>query len=132
MWDAEKVVLITNNRKAADKYRNTFEVRVEGGYESVLLKTRDLVYSGFSLLTHPQASSLKPNQTPVRSVLLYPGGGGAEHGRDCLIIEDVIHIYRQWQEIAPAPDHYKEAVRDDFETIDLSMIEGAAAKLGIY
>lgn len=131
MWDADKVVLVTNNRKAAEKYRGIFDVRMEADYESVLLKTRDLVYSGFSLLTHPQASSLKPNQTPVRSVLLYPRRDGDEHGRDCLIIEDVIHVYWQWQDIAPTPDNYKEAVRNDFEIIDLSMIEGAAGKLGV-
>lgn len=131
MWDVEKVILITNNRKAAERYKGIFDVRMEDDYESVLLKTRDLVYSGFSLLTHPQASSLKPNQTPVRSVLLYPYRPGDEHGRDCLIIEDVIHVYWQWQEIAPTPASYAEAVRNDFETIDLSMIEGAAAKLGV-
>lgn len=131
MWDIEKVVLVTNNRKAADKYKDIFDVRMEEDYESVLVKTRDLVYSGFSLLTHPQASSLKPNQTPVRSVLLYPYREGDRHDRDCLLIEDVINVYRRWQEIAPTPENYKEAVRNDFETIDLSIIEGAAGKLGV-
>lgn len=131
MWDAEKVILVTNNRKAEEKYRDIFEIRFEDNYEAVLLKTRDMVYSGYSLLTHPQASSLKPNQTPVRSVLLYPYRAGDDHGRDCLLIEDVLHIYWQWQEIAPTPESYKEAVRNDFETIDLSMIDGAAGKLGI-
>ena len=131
MWDIEKVVLVTNNSKAAEKYKDIFDVHVEKDYESVLLKTRDLVYTGFSLLTHPQASSLKPNQTPVRSVLLYPQRDGDQHGRDCLLAEDVLHVYWQWQEIAPTPDDYREAVRNDFETIDLSMIDGAAGKLGV-
>lgn len=131
MWDAEKVVLVTNNRKAAEKYRGIFDVRTEEDYESVLLKTRDLVYSGFSLLTHPQASSLKPNQTPVRSVLLYSFRSGEEYGRDCLIIEDALQVYRQWQDIAPTPDNYKAEIINDFETIDLSMIEGAAGRLGV-
>lgn len=131
MWDTDKVILVTNNRKAANKYEDVFDVCTEESYEAVLLRARNMVYSGYSLLTHPQASSLKPNQTPVRSVLLYPYRRGDEHGRDCLLIEDVLHIYWQWQEIAPAPDSYEEAVLDDFETIDLSMIEGAAGKLGL-
>lgn len=131
MWDTEKVVLVTNNSKAAEKYTGIFEVVEEDSYEKVLLKVRDLVYSGFSLLTHPQASSLKPNQTPVRSVLLYPYREGDDRGRDCLLIEDVLHIYWQWQEIAPTPESYADTVRADFETIDLSMIDGAAGKLGI-
>lgn len=131
MWDIDKVILVTNNHKAAEKYKDIFDVRIEESYESVLIRVRDMVYSGYSLLTHPQASSLKPNQTPVRSVLLYPLRPGDDHGRDCLIIEDVIHVYWQWQEIAPTPDNYKEAVWNDFEIIDLSIIEGAAGKLGV-
>ena len=64
-------------------------------------------------------------------MLLYPYREGDDRGRDCLLIEDVLHIYWQWQEIAPTPESYADTVRADFETIDLSMIDGAAGKLGI-
>ena len=129
MRETKKIILITNNRNAAEKYKSTFDVRFEKDYETVLLRTRDMVYSGASLLTHPQASSLKPNQTPVRSILLFPSQKGREYGRDCLLIEDALRIFGQWQETAPTPDDYEEAIRNDFETIDLSLIEGVAVSL---
>jgi hypothetical protein len=37
----------------------------------VLLTVRDHIHSGARLLTHPQAGSVKPYETPYRSVLVY-------------------------------------------------------------
>ena len=41
------------------------EVLLLDSYRDVLLKVRDLVYDRHILLTHPQASSLKPNQDAI-------------------------------------------------------------------
>ena len=74
MWDLEKAIMITNNDRVYEKYKNDLTVILLNTYEEVLIKTRDLVYDRHKLLTHPQASSLKPNQTPYRSVVVYPKG----------------------------------------------------------
>ena len=68
-------------------------------YRDVLLKVRDLVYDRHILLTHPQASSLKPNQTPYRSIMVYPKGE-EDNMKDIMLIEKCIETYDQWQEIA--------------------------------
>ena len=72
MWEIEKAILITNNERVYEKYKDTLTVIFEESYEQVLIRTRDMVYDRHILLTHPQASSLKPNQTPYRSVIVYP------------------------------------------------------------
>ncbi|MBQ6384951.1 MAG: GrdX family protein [Lachnospiraceae bacterium] len=132
VWDAEKVILITNNRKAAVKYEGRLDVRVEKSYEQVLLKARDLIYDRHTLLTHPQASSLKPNQTPVRSVLLYPYREGDNYAAGCVLIEHTIDVFYEWQAISPAPDHYAENILSDFETIDLSVIDNVIGRMGLF
>ena len=76
MFDLGKCILVTNNDRAAEKWGDKVDqvVPVET-YEEVLLKTRDLIHTNHKLLTHPQASSLKPNQTPYRTILLYSETG---------------------------------------------------------
>lgn len=66
MFDLGKCILVTNNDRAAEKWgENVEQVVMVETYEEVLLKTRDLIHTNHKLLTHPQASSLKPNQTPI-------------------------------------------------------------------
>jgi len=122
MWEKKKAVIITNNDRVYEAYKDMMDVVLLGSYEEVLLNARDMVYDRHILLTHPQASSLKPNQTPFRSVIVYPKG--EEDNMDSiLLIEKCIETYRQWQDICPTPTDYTARVSDDFKTIDLSVIE---------
>lgn len=128
MWEIEKAVLITNNDRVYEKYKNTMTVMLEQSYEEVLIRTRDMIYEKYKLLTHPQASSLKPNQTPYRSIIIYPKGR-EDPTQDILLIEKCIEVYRQWQKIAPTPEQYPFKVKEDFKTIDLSVIESVIPKI---
>lgn len=114
---------MTNNDRVYEKYKDITNVILLDTYEDVLIKVRDLVYDRHRLLTHPQASSLKPNQTPYRSVAVYPKGE-EDNMKDIMLIEKCIETYRQWQEIAPTPANYEERVANDFKTIDLSVVDG--------
>ena len=102
MWKKEETILVTNNDRVYEKYKTVCNVILADSYESVLIKVRDLVYDRHILLTHPQASSLKPNQTPYRSVAVYPRGS-EDNMKDILLIEKCLEVYYQWQEIAPSP-----------------------------
>lgn len=128
MWELEKATLITNNDRVYEKYKNDLEVILLKTYEEVLLKTRDFVYDRHVLLTHPQASSLKPNQTPYRSVVVYPKGE-EDNMKDIMLIEKCIETFRQWQDIAKTPDSYEDKVANDFKTIDLSVIDNIIPRI---
>lgn len=128
MWNMEKVTLVTNNDRVYEKYREDMEVLLLDSYRDVLLKVRDLVYDRHILLTHPQASSLKPNQTPYRSIMVYPKGE-EDNMKDIMLIEKCIETYDQWQEIAATPHNYQKSVSEDFKTIDLSVIENIVPRL---
>ena len=128
MWNPDKAIIITNNDRVYEKYKKEMQVILLDSYEDVLIKTRDMVYNRHILLTHPQASSLKPNQMPYRSVVVYPKGE-EDNMKDIMLIEKCIETYRQWQEIAPTPKNYAEKVANDFKTIDLSVIENIIPRI---
>ena len=129
MWDIEKAILITNNHRVYEKYKDEKKIILLNTYEEVLIKVRDMVYDRHLLLTHPQASSLKPNQTPYRSVVVYPKGN-EDNMKDIMLIDKCVQVYYEWQEIAPSPAKYADKVANDFKTIDLSVVDNIIPRLG--
>lgn len=70
--------VITNNPLAfaywGERERNHMHVLWHGGgLYDVLVAARDMVHLGWRLLNHPLASSLKPNQTPYKTLVLIRG-----------------------------------------------------------
>lgn len=128
MYEREKAIIITNNDRVFEAYKDEMQVILKQTYEEVLIATRDMVYDRHILLTHPQASSLKPNQTPYRSVIVYPGSG-KDAMKAILLIEKCLEVYRRWQEIAPSPASYPKKVEDDFKTIDLSIVQNVMPRI---
>ena len=133
MWNIGKAVIVTNNDWVFEKYKTITHVICLGTYEEVLIKTRDLVHNRHHLLTHPQASSLKPNQTPYRSVMVYPNAADDtdDNLNDIILIEKCLEVFYQWQEIAPAPGKYTDNVMRDFKVIDASMIDSVIPRIFI-
>ncbi|MEF9939700.1 MAG: GrdX family protein [Clostridium sp.] len=128
MFDIGKCILVTNNDRAAEKFKNSIqEIYLLDSYDEVLKKSRDLIHTHHKLLTHPQASSLKPNQTPYRTILLY-SEGNKDNTDDVLLIEEAIAAYEKWTAIKKVPK-YDEKIAFDYKTIDLSMIENVIPKL---
>ena len=128
MWEIEKAVIVTNNDKVYEKYKDMLTVCLLETHEEVLIRVRDMVYDGHKLLTHPQATSLKPNQTPYRSVIVYPKGE-EDNMEDILLIEKCVEVFRKWQDIAPLPKAYPAQVKEDFKTIDLSVVDGVIPRI---
>ncbi len=128
MWELKEACIITNNDYVFEKYKSLTNVILLKSYEEVLLKTRDYVYDKHILLTHPQASSLKPNQTPFRSIIVYPKGE-EDNLESIMMIDKSIQVYREWQEISPSPKSYAPKVEHDFKTIDLSIIENVIPRI---
>ena len=128
MWEIEKAILLTNNDRVVEKFADKIHCILCKDYEEVMIKTRDMVYAGNKLLTHPQASSLKPNQTLYRSIIIYPKEG-EDNTKDIMLIEKCVETFRQWQGIAKSPESYPEDVANDFKTIDLSVIENVIPRI---
>lgn len=122
-------IMVTNNYRCLDKWQGKFQIdyKETWKYLDVLLAARDYVHQGYHLLTHPLAGSVKPNQTPFKSIILSKESlEGAQEFRDLVLIEESITSYHKFMNNRPLPD-WSEQTAEDFRTIDLSFMEGAVA-----
>lgn len=123
--------IITNNRLCRDKYQDriSMDYLEDGSYMEVLMKTRDYIQKGWCLETHPMTGSLKPNQTPYKSVMVSDRKVDQEDFYDQeMTMENSIHSCEKFQKIRKTPD-WPEHLREDYREVDLSLIEGAIQKI---
>lgn len=123
--------IITNNRLCLVKYGDQVPVEfLEGkGYMDVLFTVRDYIQKGWRLETHPMTGSLKPNQTPFKSIMISDLPVDREEFYEQEItIENGIMVCRKFQSIRKTPD-WPENLLEDFRLVDLSLIEGAIQKV---
>lgn len=115
-------IIITNNSKVYNKYKDLYSVIYleDGYYTDVLYKTRDLIHEGCRLLTHPMAGSLKPNQTPYKSVIVTRAE--KTDYESIMLIENSLDAALKFLKFKKTPE-WNEKILNDFKTVDLSLIE---------
>jgi hypothetical protein len=127
--DIYKSLIITNNSLVFEKLNKTLDVElVGGGYIDVLYEVRDKIHKGAILLTHPLAGSVKPNETPYRTIIIDNVVGKLDF-KSLSVIEGSIHTAKKF----PVKDIvWGEKVLQDFRVIDLKLIESALSGMEIH
>jgi hypothetical protein len=117
--------IITNNPNVALKYENV--IFVEGTVEDVLVKTRNLVQGGNSLITHPLPASIRMMYTPFRSIVVGQDSGKSSDFLQLEIAEESITKYRR------IIDYRKVDIKNnkDYENLDLWLLESALKEINI-
>ena len=126
--------ILTNNPMVRDILGRLYDVRFSDmPLRDILVKARDLVYLGHTLYTHPLSGSVKPNETPFKSVVLSsaPGKMDPEHAE---IMASAIAVC---DKLKPRTFKLTDKLLDDFMLIDYTLLCGAigfdaAAGLSIY
>ena len=123
-------IIITNNKYVYEKYKDIREVNYKEDftYLQVLEYVRDKIHQGHELLTHPLSGSVKPNETPYKTVMVSKKKGDLDNS-GLIIVEEAIATVKKFQTNKPTPN-WTESVLDDFRVIDLSLIENVIDKLG--
>ena len=114
------VLIFTNNPMVADRFPETsrfLETDVSGVFASI----RDEVHKGAALLTHPLSGSVKPNESPYKSVILSMKTGGLDF-KSLNLIENAIDMMNRLQKLRHC---YSESVLTDFKVIDLELVNSA-------
>ncbi len=112
-------IVVTNNPLVKEKYDAELNVDYEDiPFRSVLCKVRDMIHQGHRLLTHPLSGSVKPHETPYKSILV---GKNIEKMNldDVSIIENSIITADKFAEKFP---NMPQSVREDFQLIDCTLI----------
>ena len=116
-------VILTNNPMVAERLGDRYMVElVELSHLELLKLVRKRAHEGFKLLTHPLAGSVKPNETPYRSVLLTRKAGRPDAPSVSMAEESVLTCEKFGK---PKFSDMPQQMREDFQLIDFGLIEGA-------
>lgn len=119
----EKTIIVSNNPRVWNKYPGC--IRISGDYKDVLIAARDYIHLGNSLLCHPLAGSIKPNETPYKSLALREGQGKLDF-KSLLLIESAIETFNKF----PLVDRmWSDQILKDFQVIDEDLLNSAFVSL---
>lgn len=94
----------------------------QGNYYDVLIEVRNLVHQGYELITHPLMGSVKPNETPYRSIILRQGT--TTDLQSVEIIENSIQTYEKFEKMKSSPK-WSQSILEDFQFVDLRLFESS-------
>ncbi|QOR34315.1 GrdX family protein [Clostridium sp. 'deep sea'] len=120
--------ILSNNPAIIANY-NKVEA-VNGDLLAVLNTARDYIHLGHKLLTHPLVGSVKPNETPYKSVIVCKEITGLDH-ESLSVIEGSLKVAKKMLEERPLPE-WNERIKQDFQVIDQSLLDSALKSLSVY
>ena len=119
--------IVTNNplvlEKLEDEGRAYSVIYMPAAYEEILKEVRGWIHRGHVLLTHPLSGSVKPNETPYKSVLMSSRIGDAEEqALSVKLIESALAACGKFQRKS---DGCGPEILADFQLIDWTLLESA-------
>ena len=118
-------LILTNNPLVVacmeGKILGTIEYHDKMNYREMLVLVRDKVYAGHTLYTHPLAGSVKPNETPYKSVVV----SVEPHGFDMQESEIISNAIAVCDKFTPIGWELNERILKDFQLIDYTLLSGA-------
>lgn len=122
-------ILITNNKLVFEEYKDRLEIIYDENldYISLLEMVRNKIHEGYELLTHPLSGSIKPNETPYKSILLSNDKNNLDTN-GLMIVEESILTARKFLNDKKTPN-WTEKILDDFRVIDYSLISNVLNKI---
>lgn len=117
-------IIITNNDMVYNKYKDEYSVEFyDCSIKEIMVKVRDKIHGGFKMLTHPLSSSIKPNESLYKSIMITDDKSTLDYN-SLLIIENSIITCDKFNKIK-YNIVYTDKIKDDFKLIDLTVLESA-------
>jgi hypothetical protein len=119
------MIIVTNNPKVSEAFDRVDLKFIDGTYRDVLVEVRNRIHMDYSLLTHPLSGSVKPNETPYKSIAIEP----CERldVDSLMMIENAILLHDQLKHDRLMPE-WPDRIREDFMVIDLDLFYHAVVK----
>jgi len=113
-------IIVTNNPLVKAQYQDIYRVDfIDTDLLGVLINVRDMIHKGHRLLTHPLTGSVKPNETPYKSVIISNTAVTTDL-QSVTIIEECILAAKKFTQ-KKIPEQYL----NDMQIVDLSLIRSA-------
>lgn len=116
--------IVTNNPAVEEAFPGVterFDVNVEG----IFKLSRDAIHFGAKLINHPLSGSIKPNESPYKSLVLSTKPA-ALHEDSLALIEGAMQVLYK---LGIKRRNYPERAIEDFRIIDLDLIQSAIQAL---
>lgn len=120
-----KNIIITNNPKILENINNKnihiyyFE---KADFMEILYKARDTIHVGYKLLTHPIVSSIKPYETPYKTIVLSNNKGKLDL-ESIELIENSIELSKNF--LDKPRRKLTKIIDEDFKLIDYELINAS-------
>ena len=117
---AQKLLIISNNPRVMATFSTIGHCCCDD-YQQVLYQARNRIHNGALLLTHPLAGSVKPGESPYRSVVVDEREGALDM-RSLEVIEGAIDRFNTLMAGARVRS-YDEQTLQDFQLIDYQLLK---------
>lgn len=118
----KKGMIITNNPKFKDLQAQNLVVDFHAiSPQQILLLVRDYTHNNYRILTHPLHSSLKPNETPYRTVVITNNAEAKLDFESISLIEKAVATYEKFLKDVEY-EIRDEKILADFQLIDYDLI----------
>ncbi len=119
------IVVITNNDVVHKNYSEKMSVEYlsNASLLETLECTRDKIHQGHKLLTHPLSGSVKPNDTPFKTIVITKLKGKLDY-EGLNVIEESINSTKKFINGRKTPK-WTAKVEADFKLIDYTIISTA-------
>jgi hypothetical protein len=115
-------IIITNNPMVRDKLSGQNVEFHDTNYLGILKAVRDRIHLGHGLLTHPLSGSVKPGETPYKTVIITGEKGNLDENALSIIEESIQTCVKLTLKVNKR--NLNEAILVDFQLIDYSLIFG--------
>jgi hypothetical protein len=124
---SKKAIIITNNALSYESFKEKYKVIfIEGTLMDVFITTRDYIHMGYTLLTHPLSGSVKPNETPYKTIAISHEKLNELDFNSLMLIENSMETAAKLL-VNKQKKQWPESVLDDFRLIDFDLIKNALA-----
>jgi len=95
-------------------------------YMGILKKCRDYIHSGYTLLSHPLYGSVKPNETPYRTIILKPDKTADMDS--ILLIEEALNTAAKFRGNFDTPK-WPQNIIEDFQVVDFDIFRNTIQRI---
>ena len=122
----EKAIIISNNVLSKEGFEKTTDLLfIEGSLMDVMKTARDYIHKGHKLLTHPLMGSIKPNETPYKTIAISLKADNGVDLDSLNIMENSIETSERLINNRPPRNWSKDIidrVYEDYRLIDFDLI----------